>query len=321
MPRRSLVNTTRLSGLFDDNVATRRQLIRLGLGPSTIYRRCHDGGPWQRLLPGVILLHSGEPTRRQLVRAALLRTGPLTVVTGLEAVRRYGVRKVPDDSQVHILVPHGMRVTGRDFLLVERTERAWDEFVVDGFPLAAPPRALIDGARRERRTDIVRAMVADAVQRKICSVDDLAKELVLLRLRGTALPRRVLAEVADGVRSVAEAWGRTLFVRSGFPAPQWNAAVRAPSGGLLGVVDAWWDDVALAWEIDSKEFHLGPKDYERTVRRHSALTAAGVIVVHTVPSRLLREPKAVLSELRGAYEFAARRSRPPVLTALWRPAA
>ncbi|MGH3623197.1 MAG: hypothetical protein ACRDQ5_15600, partial [Sciscionella sp.] len=58
--------------------------------------------------------------------------------------------------------------------------------------------------------------------------------------------------------------------------------------------------------------HLSPEAYADTVKRHARLTAAGLFVVHTVPARLRREPRAVLEELRRAHEHAAARPRPPV---------
>ncbi|MFI9382734.1 hypothetical protein [Kutzneria sp. NPDC052558] len=259
-------------------------------------------------MTGVYLLTGGVPSRRQMVVAALLRAGPKAVITGVEAARRHGVHRLPVDGPVHVLVPPDSRLASQSFMLVERTKRPWLTTTVDGVPLASPARALIDAARRDGRLDIVRAMLADGVQRGICTVGDLTRELVHPRLRGTALPRIVLTEVGDGVRSTAEAWARRLILRSKLPAPAWNAELRDKHGHRLAVVDAWWADVGLAWEIDSTEFHLAPADHERTTRRHSALTAAGVLVVHTVPSRLRRDPAGVLRDLCGAYASAAARA-------------
>src|SRR5204863_4867339 len=107
------------------------------------------------------------------------------------------------------------------------------------------------------------------LQRGRISPAVLRRELQLGSRRGTALPRRVLEEVSDGIRSVAEGWARDLVRRSGLPQPQWNCPVRTVDGELLGVIDAWWDDVALAWEIDSYQFHIAPADYAETLRRSS----------------------------------------------------
>jgi len=319
MGRIASVDFARAAEIALDGVASRAQLLGAGIAPATMSRRSRPGGPWRRLLPGVYLLGRGEPTRRQQVRAALLYAGEPSAVTGIEAARRHGVQRLPEDGRVHVLVPHESHVSSRDFLLVERTRRAVSVQSRDGIPVAAPPRCLVDAARRLSRLDEVRALLADAVQRSICGVDDLVAEVTCQGLPGAALPRLVLAEVADGVRSAAEAWARSLVYRSGrVPQPRWNVAVRTREGRLLAVVDAWWDEVALAWQIDSREFHLDPAGYDRTLRRQSALAAAGVIVVHTVPSRLRADSSAVLEEIISAYWQASRRKpRPDVQATPW----
>ncbi|MDT7784233.1 MAG: hypothetical protein QOF58_2652 [Pseudonocardiales bacterium] len=191
--------------------------------------------------------------------------------------------------------------------------------MINGFPVATLNRALIDAARRECRLDVIRALIADAVQKQLCSPEDVADELRDLRLGGTALPRRVLEEISDGVRSAAEAWARSLIMDSALPVPTWNVLIRSADGSQLAIVDAWWEEVGLAWQIDSLEFHLSPSEYAHTMAQHSALLAHGVLTVHTVPSRLKKDPAKVLAELRGAYFAAAQRARPNVSASLWRP--
>ncbi len=308
-----------LADVFEDGVAARRHLLELGFSSDTLARKCRPGGGWTRLFLGVYLLTGGTPNRRQLVRGALLRAGPLTFLTGLEAARRYGVRRLPADQRVHVLVPHGRRITSQGSMLVERTNRSWDGTLIDGFPVVTLARALIDAARKEGRIDVVRAFIADAVQQQLCSPKALAEELKCLRLGGTHLPRRVMDEVNDGVRSAAEAWSRSLIHRSSLPAPQWNVLIRSTAGKQLAVVDGWWGDVGLAWQIDSVEFHLAPDAYARTMAQHSALLANGVMTVHTLPSRLKNDPAGVIAELRGAYRSATQRPQPRVSATLWRP--
>lgn len=308
-----------LAEWFDDGVATRRELLRLGLTGNTMARKCRPGGGWTRLFLGVYLLTGGAPSRRQLVKGALLRAGPLTYITGLEATRMHGVRRVPDDTRIHVLVPHGRGLSSQGSLLVERSNRPWTGTVIGGFPVVSLSRALIDAARRESRFDVVRAMIADAVQRQLCSPQAIAAELRDVHLGGTSLPRRVLNEISDGVRSAAEGWSHTLIRRSSLPTPRRNVLIRSSGGRQLAIVDGWWDEVGLAWQIDSKEFHLSPDDYAHTMAQHSALLAHGVMTVHTVPSRLKTDPKAVIEELAGAYRSAALRPRPNVTATLWRP--
>src|SRR5262245_23247289 len=65
---------------FPRGVATAKQLEASGIPQRTTYHRCLDGGPWRRLLPGVVLLSTGRATDDQLVRAALLLCGDDAVV-------------------------------------------------------------------------------------------------------------------------------------------------------------------------------------------------------------------------------------------------
>jgi len=106
--------------------------------------------------------------------------------------------------------------------------------------------------------------------------------------------------------------GVDVHARSGLPRAMWNPRLYLPSGRFLASPDGWFDDVALAWEIDSVEFHLSPEEWDLTLRRRSAMQGEGVIVEHTRPRRLLTEPDAVGSELCAGYPLAASRPRPDI---------
>ena len=122
----------------------------------TVYQRCLEGGPWQRVLPGIVLLFTGHPTVDQLVHAALLLCGPDAMVTGVEACRRHGLRRGParrgdtERSKIHVLVPASRQVRSVEFVHVERTCRLPAPVLRDGIPLAPLVRACTDAARRIR---------------------------------------------------------------------------------------------------------------------------------------------------------------------------
>jgi hypothetical protein len=256
-----------------------------------------------------VLLHSGTPTRHQLAKVALIHAGPEGVLTGFEAARLQGVTRLPPDGRVHVLIPHESKVASWGLAMVERTRKMPEPTIHRGLPLAPLPRAMIDAAHRLENVDLIRAMVADAIQHRLCTPADLARELAAGSTIGSARPRRVLAEIEDGVRSAAEAWAHSLIKRSSLPAPAWNVELLSQDGRLLGIADAWWEEVGMVWEIDSKEFHLTPEGYARTLSKHARLTSSGIVVVHTLPSRLRDDPLGVLQDLAGAYELA--RSCPP----------
>lgn len=287
-------------------------LERLGMTRRTIYRRCLPGGPWQRLLPGIVLLGTGQPTDRQLLDAALLRGGEHTRVTGLWAARLYGLRQLPSPEDVHILVPHTREITSVGFVTVERTTRLPAAIPRDGIPLAPAHRAVLDGVRRMREFDPIRALLAESVQRRRCAPEALARELELGSQRGSALPRRAMAELLGGAHSVPEGDAFWLWQRAGLPEAARNVAIYDASGRYVGTPDAWCDDVGFAWEVDSKEFHFYVDGYANTLARNARYAAAGIVVLQTLPSRIRREPEAVIAELRAAYAAAVRRPRPSV---------
>lgn len=313
VPRRARVDWDAVRAAAPLGVARVSRLIALGMPRTTIDDRCRAlGGSWRRILPGVVLMQRTAPDRAARVAAALAYAGPSAVLTGPEACLRHGLRRAPSTELLHVLIPATKHRASRDFVVVERTTRLPTPTWIGDVPLAPVTRAVLDTARRMRAIDDVRALIAEAVQRGRCSPAALLAELDAGANAGTAPPRAVLREVIEGARSPAEAWALALWRRSGLPRPSWNVPVRDRGGELLAVPDAWFDDVALAWEIDSHEWHADPAGYARTVRRNTRLTSAGVVVAQTLPSSIRDEPDAVLADLRAAYRLAASRPRPDV---------
>jgi hypothetical protein len=258
------------------------------------------------------LLSNGDPTRQQQVEAALLHGGADAIVTGTEAAHRYGLARLPADPLVHLLVPQERQIRSAGFTLVERTIHMPEPVWRDGVPLAPLERVVLDACRRWRKIDPVRALLSEAVQRQWCRPADLLAELNTGSRRGTALPRRVLDEVGAGTHSVAEAYGLRLWKAAKLPAALWNLPVYDDSGRFIAIPDAWCDDVALAWEIDSFEWHLNAKGYAKTVARNTRYAAAGIVVVQTLPSRIRDDPQGVIAELHAAYQAAKVRPRTAV---------
>jgi hypothetical protein len=316
VPRRTCrVRPDEFVWLCGRGIVLARELEALGLSRSTVRSRCRPGGPWRSLLPGVVKLSNSPPDRANHREAALLYAGPGSVITGVDALELHGMLRMPSPSgPIHVLVPAARRRVGAGRVLVERTDRL-PEPTHDRWPLAPIERAALDFARRSRDRNAVRATIAETVQRGRCTPADLCRELEEGSGRGSALPREVLAEIGDGVRSVAEADARKLVLGTELPPPVWNPRLVDRDGRFIAVPDAWFDDVGMAWEIDSREWHLSPDDYERTVERRSVMMATGILVVHTQPSKLRKRPAEVQAELLSSYGHALLRPRPPVRAA------
>jgi hypothetical protein len=156
-------------------VASRGQLLALGMTDNAVQHRLRAGGPWQVLLPGIYLGMTGAPDLKQKEVAALLYAGP-----------------------------------------------------------------------------------------------------------GAAVFRSVLAEVAEGIRSTAEGDLRDLIAAARLPMPLFNPSLY-DGDTFIAKPDAWWPEAGVAAEADSREWHLSPDAWERTMRRHDQMASVGIIVLHFSP--------------------------------------
>jgi hypothetical protein len=295
-----------VSAAAPDGLVLVRDLLALGVPSSTIAYRCRkNGGPWWRPLLGLVALARGTLTVHQRLVAALLVAGDDAVVTGLAACRLHGLRNVPEHEDVHVLLPHEHRRLSEGFLLVERTERMPTVRVLDGIRCAALHRAVLDAARRMTHVDAVRALLCEAVQRRMVTVAALRAELEAGSCRGTALVRSVIVELEDGIRSAAEAWLRELVAgMEGFPEVRWNGDVHRAGGSFLARVDGLVDGVPMAIELHSFAHHADLEAFDATMRRQAELVAAGFVVVPVTPRELREDPRGVERKLRAALEQA-----------------
>lgn len=199
-----------------------------------------------------------------------------------------------------MLVPVHRQRRAVDFVRFHRTTIMPGMIFPDGELRYVPPaRAVADAVRLLDATEEVRAVVASAVQRGTVQVWQLAEELSRGPRQGSARLRVALAEVADGVRSVAEGDLRALVRREKLPEPVYNARLYI-GGEFLASPDAWWQEAALAAEVDSREWHLSSADWEQTLARHARMSALGIVVLHYPPRRLRAEPRRVAAEIRQA---------------------
>ncbi|MBY8848425.1 hypothetical protein K7G98_07305 [Saccharothrix sp. MB29] len=208
---RTTIAVDALAALFPHRVATAADLLSLGLGSEELSRRCRPRGGWQHVLPGVLLLSDQPPTRPQLVQAALRHCGTGSIVTGLDALQLHGMRALPAHGPVHVLVTRPVDPSTR--VRATRTRHPPDPVLRRGFLTAPLARAAADAARTLETRDDIRAVLTEALRRGGVAVDDLRPHLS----RASAPAKRVLAELAEGVRSAPQAWARSLV--AGLPLP------------------------------------------------------------------------------------------------------
>jgi hypothetical protein len=321
MPRTAQFNRQALTALAakQHGVITRSQALESGMTSRVVDYRIRRGGPWQTLIPGVYLTRAGPPADEQREMAALLYAGPSSVLTGVAALRRHGLSAYPPvgdargpGSVVDVLVPLTNRRSDAGFVRLHRTARLPDGFCVAGEAwFAFPPRAVADAVRPMTDMNSVRAIVAEAVQRGRCSIPHLAGELDAGPTCGSGLLRRALAEVAEGVRSVAEADLRDLIRWAHLPTPLYNPRLFV-GPEFLAMPDCWWPEAGVAGEADSRAWHFSPRDWEQTMARHARMSAHGIVVLHFPPRQIRYQRDQVANIIRRA--LAAGRQLPQIRT-------
>jgi len=229
------------------------------------------------------------------------------MLTGISALAYHRMR-VELPERVDVLVPVTRQRRDADFVRLLRTRRMpaeADQWMHLRFAPVA--RAVGDAVRGMTSLRDVRALVASAVQRRKCELGDLVNELSEGPSRHSALFRETLAEVVDGVRSVAEAELRELLQRSGLEMPLFNAAIY-DGDRHVATPDAWYPEYGIAIEVDSREWHLEPDDHMKTLQRGNRMQAYLINVLRFTPNEIRNQPQKVIAAIRDAVQRA--RGRP-----------
>ena len=133
--------------------------------------------------------------------------------------------------------------------------------------LSSPARAVVDAARVARGHDTRAAILIEAVQRGVTTIDDLHEWLLRLRPRDATPLRAPLAEAASGAWSVPESELLDLVATSTvLPDPWANPRLTGPAGERLTTPDAWFDDVAFAVMVHSRRHHSEGAQWDDTAR-------------------------------------------------------
>jgi hypothetical protein len=215
-------------------MAVHSSAARLRTTPASIRHALPKDGPWQIVLPGIYATFNGPLGWIHKLRAAVLHGGDGYMVTGPANCEIQGLRYGPATlGIVDILVDENCGVRDSGFVRVHRTTRlpatAWwidtanaasrdhlppwhvvvDELAPTArpgqIPIAPTARALIDAVRWMKRAPTgaplperlrpVRAVLCEAVQRRRCTVSELATEL-----RATPRPSTAVAWHRHGDR-------------------------------------------------------------------------------------------------------------------------
>ncbi|MCF3135786.1 hypothetical protein [Streptomyces olivochromogenes] len=292
-------------------VMSAAQLRSHGIAAAELTEQCRPGGPWQQLLPHVVLLHTGPPTDEERLHAALLYAAresapgvpsqprpdephrPVyaeAVITGMAALALHGFSSAPPLAsleRIDVLVPRLRRLRTTGYVRILRTPSLPNPRQISGLPVAPVPRALADAVAELADAGAVRRLLTEAVRAGHCEPAAVVRELNQAKL----LSRPHVVDAVDSLlaegRAIAEDRLYRMVREYGLPDPVWNVDLRLPGGPHLGGLDAYWPDQAVAVELDTR----APRQDEDALwseyaRKREHLERLGITVVHITPRKL-----------------------------------
>jgi very-short-patch-repair endonuclease len=259
-------------------------------------------GKLVRLQPGLFALPESAPHWRTRIAAALHeRAG---VASHATALALWDLIEHPP-GPVHVTVDLSKSARGSAGVIVHRSAGiAAERRRVGSLSVTSVERSLVDTWGRPaplRRAD-VRSTVIAAVRRRLCVPRELRIELDRRpRLPGRAELARLTELLADGCQSELEIWGCLNVLRA--PGmPPFVQQRRITVGRESFMLDAAYEDVKLAVEMDGAAWHGSRQQRERDIRRDALLATVGWQTLRFGFARMTTAPLACRRDIRAAYE-------------------
>ena len=292
-------------------VFTTAEAVAVGHGHSEI-QNLTSSGRWVRLRRGVLIARDDLDRARQSGRrhdvdcmAVLLAVNrPSTVMSHGSAARLWELPCPRPGNEILRLTDPFRRRRGPGYLMSRAPLRRGEAWRAGPVRVTSAPRTLVDCAREWPLEDAVVAMDAAVLARRTTSADLQAAAAAVRRWPGAADAARAVS-LADGrAESPLETRGRLRMLGSGLPLPELQVEIRT-GGRLVGVVDAWFEEAAVAVEFDGQVKYTDPwrnRSAERVLwdekRREDELRSLDVRVVRIVDADLGASWPAIERRLR-----------------------
>lgn len=259
---------------------------------------------FQRLLPGVVVVHNGQPTEREKAWAACLYGGSGTALSGDAALVAHGFRaRLPE--RFDLVIPPARRVLPQTFeggeAVVVRRIKHLDPWRAArrGLPLLNVHVAALHAAAWAETDRSAEWRVAAVVQQRL-SVPSLMRDPLagMPSLRRRALLLSVLADVELGAHAASELAFLRLCREFALPRPD-ALQLKVRSTGTC-YLDARYDRQRVTVEVDGAH-HRMVEHWEQDALRALRVSAhlVGERVLRLTPS-MLRHDRAEVSELLRA---------------------
>lgn len=282
-----------------------RQARRLGLTDSQI-RELVRRDEWQRVSRGLrrLTVAASDPWRDR-IRQALLVAGPGAIAAGPTAAELLAIVGAPPAGPVWIAVSRDRHPQQRQGIRLLRTIVPAAEIeMVDGIPVTAALRALLDSARFGDPLAAV-CLMESALRQGLVSGQELRSAIA--RIHGQSGSRRAATafERTDPrSESPLETKARLLLLDADMPYPELQYPVAAGDERRIDLAYVAPEGSAyagLAIEIDGRAIHAKEAAFDLDPRRQTALEEAAWLV-RRFTAKHLNDREYVISTVRRALK-------------------
>jgi very-short-patch-repair endonuclease/predicted transcriptional regulator of viral defense system len=234
--------------------------------------------------------------------AAALRIRERAVASHSTALALWDLVERPPGA-LHLTVGPSSSARGTPGVVLHRSAGAYEERVrVDALAVTTAERSLVEtwGRPGSLRREQVRAAAITAVRRRLCRPREIEWELARRpRLAGHAELEHLVGLLVDGCESELEIWGCLQVLRA--PGmPPFVQQRRISVAGQTFFLDAAYDDVQLAVEMDGASWHGSRQHRERDIRRDALLATIGWQTLRFSFARLTIAPDSCRRDILAA---------------------
>ncbi|MDL9980474.1 endonuclease domain-containing protein [Microbacterium sp. ASV49] len=133
------------------------------------------------------------------------------------------------------------------------------------------------------------------------------EDAIPFRRKGALALREALPRVRAGAASRPETWLRLTIVDAGIPEPVADLDVYDDRGRYLGTIDLGYPERKIALEYEGDHHRTDRDQWNRDLRKHRALMAAGWHVVRVTSQMLFGDTGPLLAEIRRAIRASSLR--------------
>ena len=268
-------------------VLTRGQLREWGFTDADVAHRVRYRH-WQRVLHGVVALHTGPLTRPAVLTAALLYGGPWAVLSHRTAAQEWGLLPAEGTTPVHVTVPYGHSATPQPAtwgppglvhpgVVVHRSRAMAHVITPTDPPRTSRADTVLDCAIEEPTAPAAARRLVALVGAGRVPVADVRRRL---ELRAPRRYRRVLLGALDlltsGVQSALEhRYVLDVEQAHGLPAAVRQSPVVVDGHTLFEDCDYSTTGVPLIVRLDGRRYHSLPTVAFRDRRRDNAAAGRG----------------------------------------------